>query len=97
MDPSSLKVLAGDRISPTMALKRCIDEEITKLTTGEPSAINGRLFVPRHSSQQEYVLGPIFREAPDQLPALYPRLEDHFLLYEGGLDWSNWRMTRPYR
>ena len=86
MDSSSLKVLAGDRISPTMALKRCIDEEIAKLTADGSSAINGRLFVSRHSNKQEYVLGPIFREAPTHLPALYPRLEDHFLLYEEGFD-----------
>ena len=89
MDSSSLKVLTGDRISPTMALRRCIDEEIAKLTADGSSAIDGRLFVPRYSNKQEYVLGPIFREAPAQLPALYPRLEDHFLLHEGGLDWGN--------
>ena len=64
MDSFSLKVLAGDRISPTMALKRCIDEEITKLTTDGSSATDRRLFVPHHSNKQEYVLGPIFREAP---------------------------------
>lgn len=97
MDPSSLKVLAGDHISPTMALKYCIDEEISKLTSGESSNIDGRLFVPRHSNKQEYVLGPIFREVPAQLPALYPRLEDHFLLYEGRLDWGTWRVNRPHR
>ncbi|XP_028112843.1 TMV resistance protein N-like [Camellia sinensis] len=72
MDSSSLKVLAGDRISPTIALKRCIDEEIAKLTSDESSAIDARLFVPCYSNKQEYVLGPIFREAPAQLPALYP-------------------------
>ena len=93
MDSSSQKEPTGDRISPTMALKKCIEEKIAKFTADESSAIAGRLFVPRHSDKQEYVLGPIFLEAPAQLPALYPRLEDHFLLYEGGLDWGNWRMN----
>lgn len=80
-----------------MALKRCIEEEIAKFKADGSSAIDGRLFVPRHNDKQEYVLGPIFREAPAQLPVLYPHLGDHFLLYEGGLDWRNWRMNRPHR
>ena len=63
-----------------MALKRCIEEEIAKFTTDGSSAIDWRLFVSRHSDKQEYALGPIFGEAPAQLLALYPRLEDHFLL-----------------
>ncbi|XP_028053009.1 protein FAR1-RELATED SEQUENCE 5-like [Camellia sinensis] len=50
-------------VSPSLALKRCIDEEISKLRAGDPSAIDDRLFIPRHNEQQEYVLGPIFREA----------------------------------
>lgn len=63
MASSSLKVPVVERMSPSLALKRCIDEEISKLRAGEPSAIDGRLFIPRHNEQQEYVLGSIFREA----------------------------------
>lgn len=43
------------------------------------------------------MLGPLFKEILTELPALYPRLEDHCLLYEGGLDWGTWRMNRPHR
>mgnify|MGYP003702325413 CR=1 FL=1 len=97
MDSSSLKAPTGYRISPTMALKRCIEEEIAKFTVDGSSTIDGHLFVHRHNDKHEYVLGSIFRAAPAQLPPLYPRVEDHFLFYEGGLDWENWRMNRPHR
>ena len=61
MDFSPQKVPTGERISPTMALKRCIEEEIAKFKANGSSTIDRRLFVPRHSDKQEYVLGPIFR------------------------------------
>ena len=95
MASSSLKVPVVKRASPSVALKRLIDAECEKYKAGEKSAIDGRIFIPRRHVQQDYVLGPIFKEIPIELPALYPRLEDHCLLYEGGLDWRNWKTNRP--
>ena len=43
------------------------------------------------------MLRPIFKELPSELPALYPRLENQCLLYEGGLDWIGWKVNRPHR
>ena len=86
-----------ERVNPSVALKRIIDEECEKYKAGGKSDIDGRIFIPRHHEQQEYVLGPIFKEIPIELPTLYPHLENHCLLYEGGLDWGNWRMNHPHR
>ena len=97
MASSLLKVPVVERSSPSVALKRLIDAECEKYKAGEKSAIDGRIFIPRSHAQQDYVLGPIFKEIPIELPALYPRLEDHCLLYESGLDWSNWKTNRPHQ
>ena len=97
MASSSLKVPVVERVSPFVALKRLIDAECEKYKAGEKSAIDKRIFIPRRHVQQDYVLGPIFKEIPIELPALYSRLEDHCLLYEGGLDWRNWKTNRPHR
>ena len=89
MASSSLKVPIVERASPSVALKRLIDAECEKYKVGMKSAIDRRIFIPLRHVQQDYVLGPIFKEIPIELPALHPRLEDNCLLYEGGLDWSN--------
>ncbi|XP_028100835.1 uncharacterized protein LOC114300148 [Camellia sinensis] len=70
MEFSSLKVPTGECISPTMALKRCIEEELAKFKADGSSAIDGRLFVPRHSDKQEYVLGSPQEESPKRAEAL---------------------------
>ena len=80
MASSSLKVPVVERASPSIALKRLIDAECEKYKTGEKSAIDGRIFIPRRHAQQDYVLGPIFKEIPIELPALYLRKGDNGLL-----------------
>ncbi|XP_028094712.1 uncharacterized protein LOC114294764 [Camellia sinensis] len=97
MASSSQKVPAPERVGSSLALKRLIDAECEKYKAGEKSAIDGRIFVPRHHEQQNYVLGPIFKEVLTELPTFYPRLVDQRLLYEGGLDWKNWKSNRPHR
>ena len=89
MASSSLKVPVVERASPSVTLKRIIEAECEKYKAGEKSAIDGHIFIPRRHEQQDYVLGPIFKEILTELPTLYPRLEDHCLLYEGGLDWRS--------
>jgi len=97
MASSPSKVPTIERVSSSVALKRLIDAECEKYKGDEKSAIDGRFFIPRRHVQREYVLGPIFKEIPSELPALYPRLENQCLLYEGGLDWQGWKVNRPHR
>ncbi|XP_028093474.1 uncharacterized protein LOC114293582 [Camellia sinensis] len=97
MASSSQEVPVPERVGSSLALKRLIDAECEKYKAGEKSAIDGRIFIPRRHVQREYVLGPIFKEIPSELPALYPRLENQCLLYEGGLDWKGWKVNRPHR
>ena len=63
MASSSLKVPVAERVSPSIAFERVIAEECEKYKAGEKSAIDGRIFVPRHHEQRECVLGSIFKEA----------------------------------
>ena len=97
MASSSPKVPVIEHVSSSVAMKRLINAEYEKYKAGEKSAIDGRIFVPRRHVQQDYVLGPIFKEILTELPALYPRLENQCLIYEGGLDWRNWRINRLHR
>ncbi|XP_028103395.1 receptor kinase-like protein Xa21 [Camellia sinensis] len=71
------------------SLEWIIDEKCEKYKAGEKNAIDGRIFIPHRHEQQEYMPGPILKEILTELPALYSRLEDHSLLYEGGLDWGS--------
>lgn len=86
---SSAKVPSVEHIHSSVALRRCINDEIAKYKTPEGrSVIDGRIFISRHHAHGEYVLGHIFNEAPAALPPLYPHLEDHYLLYKRKLNWG---------
>ena len=84
---SFTNLLVIEHLCPSMALRSWINKEIAKYNEGH-SAIDGRYFILRYHAKGEYILGPIFTEAPAVVSALHPHLEDHYLLYEGKFNWG---------